>query len=63
MPSDSRDAVDDVAQSKDAYTEYTQSIAALEEENHLLRQTVQQLRAELERLRTPPLMVAEVTDI
>lgn len=43
--------------------EFTQNIAALEEENHLLRQTVQQLRTELERFRTPPLMVAEVTDV
>ena len=55
----------DVAQQgeKDPYGEFTQSIAALEEENHLLRQTVQQLRQELERYRAPPLMVAEVTDL
>lgn len=50
-------------ESKRAMYDYTVNIAALEEENHLLRQTVEQLRAELDRYRTPPLMVAEVTDV
>lgn len=49
--------------SKDEITEFTLTVSALEEENHLLRQTVQQLRQELDRYRTPPLMVAEITDI
>ncbi len=48
---------------KSAIYDFTVNIAALEEENHLLRQTVEQLRAELDRFRTPPLMVAEVTDV
>jgi proteasome regulatory subunit len=61
MPSDAETAPDN--QESDRFAEYTQSIAALEEENHLLRQTVSQLRSELERFRTPPLMVAEVTDL
>jgi len=47
---------------KRAIYDYTANLAALEEENHLLRQTVEQLRQELDRFRTPPLMVAEVTD-
>lgn len=58
MPEDTEAKED----TKDLY-EYTASISALEEENHLLRQTVQQLRTELERYRAPPLMVCEVTDI
>ena len=44
---------------KRAIYDYTVNIAALEEENHLLRQSVEQLRVELDRYRTPPLMVAE----
>ncbi len=51
------------AENKEKLFDYTTNISALEEENHLLRQTVQQLRNELERFRTPPLMVCEVTDI
>jgi proteasome regulatory subunit len=43
--------------------DYTVSLAALEEENHLLRQTVEQMRTELDRYRTPPLMVAEVSEL
>jgi proteasome regulatory subunit len=48
---------------KSSEYEYTVNTSALEEENHLLRQTVQQLRLELERFRTPPLMVCEVSDV
>ena len=51
------------AADKEKVFEYTANISALEEENHLLRQTVQQLRLEIERFRTPPLMVCEVTDV
>lgn len=55
---------DNVEASKsDKLYDYTLNVSALEEENHLLRQTVQQLRTELERFRTPPLMVCEVTDV
>lgn len=42
--------------------DYTVNTAELEEENHLLRQTVAQLRTELDRYRTPPLMVCEITE-
>ena len=48
---------------KQSIYDYTTTVAALEEENHLLRQSVEQLRQELDRFRTPPLMVAEVTDL
>jgi len=42
--------------------DYTINTAELEEENQLLRQTVAQLRTELDRYRTPPLMVCEVSE-
>lgn len=42
--------------------DYTVNTAELEEENQLLRQTISQLRSELDRYRTPPLMVCEVTE-
>ena len=48
---------------KQAIYNYTLNLSALEEENHLLRQSAEQLRQELERFRTPPLMVCEVTDL
>ncbi len=42
--------------------DYTVNTAELEEENQLLRQSVAQLRAELDRYRTPPLMVCELSE-
>lgn len=42
---------------------YTSSSNELEEENRILRETLSQLREELERFRTPALMVAEVVDV
>lgn len=42
--------------------DYAVNTNELEEENQLLRQTVQQLRSEVERFRNPPLMVCEVTE-
>lgn len=42
--------------------DYTVNTAELEEENQLLRQTIDQLRGELDRFRTPPLMVSEVSE-
>jgi len=42
---------------------YTTSSNELEEENRLLRETLSQLREELERYRSPALMVAEVVDV
>jgi proteasome regulatory subunit len=54
---------EDAKKDKEGMYDYTVNISALEEENHLLRQTVQQLRNELDRFRTPPLMVCEVTDL
>ncbi len=41
---------------------YTVNTHELEEENHLLRKTIEQLRSEVERFRHPPLMVCEVSD-
>ena len=42
--------------------DYAVNTGELEEENQLLRQTVKQLRNEVDRFRTPPLMVCEVTE-
>lgn len=42
--------------------DYAVNTDALEEENQLLRQTVKQLRTEIERYRVPPLMVCELTE-
>lgn len=42
--------------------DYAVSTSELEEENQLLRQTIDQLRSEVERLRTPPLMVCEISE-
>lgn len=42
--------------------DYAVNTEALEEENQLLRQTVKQLRNEIERYRVPPLMVCELTE-
>ena len=41
---------------------YTTSSSEIEEENRLLKETLSQLREELERFRSPALMVAEVVD-
>ncbi len=42
---------------------YTSSSNEVEEENRLLRETVKSLREELERFKSPPLMVCEVKEI
>jgi proteasome regulatory subunit len=42
---------------------YTSNINELEEENRLLNETVTRLRNELERYKTPPLMVCEIKEI
>jgi len=47
-----RDDVDDLSQ-----------VSALEQENQLLRQTVSQLREEVDRFRNPALLVAEIVDL
>ncbi len=39
------------------------NLTVLEQENQLLRQTVQQLREEVDRFRNPALLVAEIVDI
>lgn len=41
---------------------YTSESNELEEENRMLRETVSQLKSELDRLRVPPLMVCEVQE-
>ncbi len=48
---------------KRSFFSYTASSNELEEENRLLRETLSQLREELERFRSPALMVAEVADV
>ena len=42
---------------------YSTNVSALEEENRLLRRTIDSLRMELERFRSTPLIVCEVRDI
>lgn len=42
---------------------YSSNISDLEDENRLLKETVSQLRNELDRFRTPPLMLCEVRDL
>jgi len=42
---------------------YSSSINDLEDENRLLRETIGHLRNELDRFRTPPLMMCEVVEI
>ncbi len=41
---------------------YTAQSNALDEENKLLKQTINQLRSELDKFRQPPLMICEVKD-
>jgi proteasome regulatory subunit len=48
---------------KRSFYSYTTSANELEEENRLLRETVSQLREEVERFRSPALMMAEVVDV
>lgn len=45
------------------YYSYVANTTALEEENKLLRQTVDQMKQELARFRTNPLMVCEVVEV
>ena len=47
---------------KRSFFSYNASSDGIEEENRLLRDTLSQLREELERFRSPSLMVAEVVD-
>ena len=48
---------------KRSFFSYNASSDGIEEENRLLRDTLSQLREELERFRSPSLMVAEVVDV
>lgn len=45
------------------YYSYVANFSALEEENKLLRQTVQQLRTEIQKFRSNPLMICEVIEV
>jgi proteasome regulatory subunit len=51
--------------SKEKVNNYSYSIFnnGLEEENRILKETVGRLKSDLDRLRTPPLMVCDVSDI
>lgn len=42
---------------------YTSESSELEEENKMLRETISQLKTELDRLKVPPLMVCEVLEV
>jgi proteasome regulatory subunit len=42
---------------------YARAMQAVEQENHLLRETVSQLKQELDRFRSPALLVADVVEI
>lgn len=42
---------------------YTSETSELEEENRMLRETISQLKTELDRLKIPPLMVCEVMEL
>ncbi|MBN2421866.1 AAA family ATPase [Candidatus Woesearchaeota archaeon] len=42
---------------------YTSNIDELEEENRLLKETIDQLKNDVDRLKTPPLMLCEVRDV
>ena len=54
-------AIKDATRGDDYHAD--EEIASLEEENNLLRQTVSQLRGEIDRYRNPALLVAELIDI
>lgn len=47
----------------DVIYSYTTAADELEEENRLLRETISQLKTELDKYRTPPLMVCEVMEL
>jgi len=59
MDSNTKDAKKDDS----VYYSYVANFSALEEENKLLRQTVQQLRTEVQKFRSNPLMVCEVIEV
>ena len=42
---------------------YSRTLQAIEQENHLLRETVSQLKQELDRYRSPALLVADVAEV
>jgi proteasome regulatory subunit len=50
-------------ETKNSVFSYTTSSSELEEENRILKETLSQLRDEVERFRTPALMLAEVIEI
>lgn len=59
MDSSTKDAKKDDS----VYYSYVANFSALEEENKLLRQTVQQLRTEIQKFRSNPLMICEVIEV
>lgn len=58
-----KDAKQAAEQSKTQEFDPMAELSALEEENNLLRQTVGQLRSEIDRYRNPALLVAELIDL
>jgi proteasome regulatory subunit len=61
MPSEETPSAEK-SDSESVMYDYAVNTDTLEEENQLLRQTVKQLRSEIERYRVPPLMVCELTE-
>ena len=47
---------------KDIVYGYSTDISQLEEENRILKETTGQLKGELDKYKTPPLMVCEIKD-
>ena len=60
----SKEGKQDTAKRQDSAKEQEErAIAELHQENHLLRETVGQLRSEIERYRTPALLIAELSEL
>lgn len=56
-------ADNNINKSNDVMYSYTTDRVDSEEENKILRETINQLKNELDRYRTPPLMVCEVSEV
>ncbi len=63
MGNSNTDGSENLSSIRNALYSYSANGTDLESENRLLRETVIQLKTELNRLRTPPLMVAEVIEV
>jgi proteasome regulatory subunit len=57
------DTNNDTKKDSSIYYSYVANFSALEEENKILRQSIQQLKNEMDKFKSNPLMVCEVTDV